>query len=161
MQQAIYAGSFDPVTNGHLDVIERGARLFRSLTVAVANNIEKSPLFTPEERVEMIRTALGGRAENVTVRTFDGLVVDLARSLGVPCLLRGVRTYADFEAEMQMALTNRDLAPTIETVFVMPSLQYSYVSSRLMKETVRLGADVSHLIPAFVQDLLRERLTRT
>lgn len=160
MDQAIYAGSFDPVTNGHLDVIERGSRVFPGLVVAVATNIGKSPLFTKDERVDMLRRALSERGVQVDVRAFDGLVVDLARSLGIRCLLRGVRTFSDFETELQMALTNRDLDPDVETVFVMPSLEHSYVSSRLIKETVKLGADVSHLIPSFVQDLLRERLSR-
>jgi pantetheine-phosphate adenylyltransferase len=167
MEQAIYAGSFDPVTNGHLDVIERGCRLFHRLVVAVATNIGKSPLFTPDERVDMIRRAIDlvaapgdGRFQNVEVCAFDGLVVELARARRIRCLLRGVRTFSDFEVELQMALTNRDLAPEIETVFVMPSLQHSYVSSRLIRETVKLGADVTHLIPAFVQDRLRQRLTQ-
>ena len=158
MDAAIYPGTFDPVTNGHLDLIERGSRLFGRLIVAVASNIDKTPVFTADERVELIRRALGDRCPGVEVCQFDGLIVEFARQHEVGCLLRGLRTISDFEYEFQLALTNRDLAPDVETVFVMPSLQHSYVSSRLIREAVKLGADVSHLIPAFVQDLLRERL---
>jgi pantetheine-phosphate adenylyltransferase len=157
MGSAIYPGTFDPVTNGHLDVIERGARLFSRLVVAVAWNAEKKPLFTVEERVATLKELCRSQ-NNVEVAAFSGLVVEFARRLGVPCLLRGVRTATDFEYELQMAHTNRDLAPEVETVFVMPSLRYSYVSSRLIRESVALGADVSHLIPAQVQERLRERL---
>lgn len=158
MTAAIYPGTFDPVTNGHLDVIERGVRLFSRLVVAVARNIDKRPLFTAAERVEMIQAQVAGQMPNVEVVAFDGLIVEYARRRGIPVLLRGLRTISDFEAEYQMALTNRDLAPEVETVFVMPNLRHSYVSSRLIRETVLLGADVSHLIPAGVQQRLRERL---
>ena len=160
MDAAIYAGSFDPVTNGHLDLIERGGRLFDRLVVAVASNIDKRPVFTADERVQLIREALADRLPNVEVCRFDGLIVGFARERGIRRLLRGLRTVSDFESEFQMALTNRDLAPEVETVFVTPNLQHSYTSSRLIREAVLLGADVSHLIPAFVQDRLRERLRR-
>ena len=159
MRAAIYAGSFDPVTNGHLDLIERGSRLFDRLTVAVASNIDKSPVFSPQERVEMIETALAGSVGEVDVCSFDGLIVEFARQRGATCLLRGIRSVSDLESEHALAMTNRDLADEIETVFLMPSLAYSYVSSRLIREAVKLGADVSHLIPAFVQDRLRARLS--
>ncbi len=159
MGAAIYPGTFDPVTNGHLDVIERGARLFTRLVVAVAWNADKKPIFTAEERVQHLKDACG-RLKNVEITTFKGLIVEFARQQQIACLLRGVRTVTDFEYELQMALTNRDLAPDVETVFVMPSLRYSYVSSRLIRESVELGADVSHLIPAAVQQQLRERLQK-
>ena len=160
MGAAIYPGTFDPVTFGHLDLIERGSRLFSRLVVAVARNFDKRPVFSAEERVQMLRE-LTARIPNVEVDSFDGLIVEYARKRQVPCLLRGLRTISDFEYEFQMALTNRDLAPDVETTFVMPSLKYSYVSSRLIRETVALGADVTHLIPELVQRRLREKLHLT
>ncbi|MBL8766049.1 MAG: pantetheine-phosphate adenylyltransferase [Planctomycetes bacterium] len=160
MGAAIYPGTFDPVTYGHLDLIERGSRLFSQLIVAVARNFDKRPVFTAEERVQMLRE-LTARIPNVEVDSFDGLIVEFARKRQVPCLLRGLRTISDFEYEFQMALTNRDLAPDVETTFVMPSLKYSYVSSRLIRETVALGADVTHLIPELIQRRLREKLNVT
>lgn len=160
MGAAIYPGTFDPVTNGHLDVIERGSRLFSRLVVAVAWNADKKPIFTAEERVAHLREMCRG-LKNVEILTFKGLIVEFARQQKIGCLLRGVRTVSDFEYELQMALTNRDLAADVETVFVMPSLRYSYVSSRLIRESVQLGADLSHLIPAAVQEQLRERLMKT
>jgi pantetheine-phosphate adenylyltransferase len=157
MGAAIYPGTFDPVTNGHLDLIERGSRLFSHLVVAVARNLDKTPVFTTEERVQLLRE-LTARIPNVEVDSFEGLIVEYARKRKIPCLLRGLRTVSDFEYEFQMALTNRDLAPDVETTFVMPSLKYSYVSSRLIRETVALGADLTHLIPELVQRRLREKL---
>ena len=158
MTEAIYPGTFDPLTNGHLDLIERGSRLFTRLHVAVARNIDKRPLFSAEERVAMLEQEIPDGLKNVQVTTFDGLVVDFARQHGIRCLLRGLRTVSDFEYELQMALTNRDLSEDLETVFVMPTLRYTYLSARLIRETVALGADMSHLIPASIQERLRERL---
>lgn len=158
MTDALYPGSFDPLTNGHLDLIERGSRLFSRLFVAVARNLGKQPLFTADERVAMLQEEIGDRLPNVEVTTLDGLVVDFARAHGIGCLLRGLRTVSDFEYELQMALTNRDLSKDLETVFVMPTLRYTYLSARLIRETVALGADMSHLIPTTVQEKLRERL---
>lgn len=158
---AIFPGSFDPPTNGHLDLIERGARLFDRVIVAVAINDSKAPLFTAPERVELVKAALAERlprANNVAVESFEGLIVDFARSRGANVLLRGVRNVTDFEYEWQMAFTNRDMAPEVETVLLMPSLACSYVSSRLIRESVRWGGDVSHLIPPIVQSRLRSRL---
>jgi pantetheine-phosphate adenylyltransferase len=160
MTAAIYPGSFDPVTNGHLDVIARGARLFDRLIVAVANNTSKQPWFDAGERVALLREAVAGIAggERVTVESFDGMIVEFARQRGITCLLRGLRSVSDFDFELQMAQTNRTFAPEIETVFVMPSVEFAFVASRLIRESVKLGADVSHLVPAFVQQRMREKL---
>lgn len=157
MVSALYPGSFDPVTCGHLDLVERALPLFDRLTVAVAINSQKSSTFTAEERVAMLREVLP-KDPRVSVTTFRGLVVDFCRTQGIGAILRGVRTVSDFEYEYQMALTNRHLAPTIETVFVMPSVQYSYVSSSLIREIVRNGGDVSSFLPSSVEQRLRERL---
>jgi pantetheine-phosphate adenylyltransferase len=157
MRRAIYPGSFDPVTNGHLDLIERGAALFDQLVVAVASNSEKAPVFTVEERVEMLRK-LVKRRRGVTVDAFDGLVVEYMRRRKLQFILRGVRFVSDFESEFQMALTNRWLAPRFDTVFMMPSQRYSFVSSRLIKEVVSMGGDVSAFVPRDVERRLRERL---
>lgn len=160
MVSALYPGSFDPVTRGHLDLVERALPLFDHLTVAVALNSSKAPTFTAEERVQMLREVLPKDAR-VSVTTFRGLVVDFCRDKGIGAILRGVRTVSDFEYEYQMALTNRHLAPAIETVFVMPSVQYSYVSSSLIREIVRNGGDVSSFLPPPVERALRERLRPT
>jgi pantetheine-phosphate adenylyltransferase len=153
---AVYPGSFDPVTNGHLDIIGRGARIFDRLVVAVAVNFEKRGLFTVPERVEMLRTHTAGLA-NVEVDSFEGLVVDYVRRRGARVILRGIRTVSDFEYEFQMALTNRSFGD-IETVFVMPSQEYAYLSARLIKEVAALGGDVGHLVPPDVAEALAERL---
>ena len=161
MASAVFAGSFDPVTYGHLDLVERGLRLFERVTIAVAQNDSKQPVFRAPERVALIERALDERAidrTRVDVVEFSGLIVSFAKARGATVLLRGVRTFADYEYELSMARTNHDLAPEIETVFLAPSLGTSYVASRLIRECVRHGADVSHLIPAFVQTCLRERL---
>lgn len=157
MVSALYPGSFDPVTRGHLDLVERALPLFDRLTVAVGVNTSKQATFSPEERVAMLRDVLP-KDPRVTVTTFSGLVVDFCRAQGIGAILRGVRTVSDFEYEYQMALTNRHLAPGIETVFVMPSVQYSYVSSSLIREIVRNGGDVSTFLPPAVERALRERL---
>lgn len=153
---AVYPGSFDPVTLGHLDIVERGARLARRLVVAVAVNVDKKPLFPVEERVRMLEEATRG-IPNVEVTHFEGMAVDFVRRRGATVLLRGIRTVSDFETEFQMALTNRVLAPTIETVFVMASLPTSFLSSRLIKETASLGGDVTPFVPAHVARRLAQK----
>lgn len=145
------------MTNGHLDVIERGCRLFGRLIVAVLTNIEKEPLFTVRERVEML-SAVTGEMKNVSVDTFSGLLVDYARYKRAPVILRGVRAFSDFEYELQMALMNRKLAPTVETVFLMPQEEYSYLSSRLVREIFKLGGSVKGLVPPIVEEKLLEKV---
>lgn len=157
MVKAIYPGSFDPVTRGHLDLVQRALPLFDQLTVAVAINRQKSPTFSPEERVDMLRQVLPDDSR-LSVVAFHGLVVDFCRDRGISAILRGVRTVSDFEYEYQLALTNRHLCPDIETVFVMPSVEYSFVSSSLIKDIVRNGGDVSHFLPKEVEQSLRDRL---
>jgi pantetheine-phosphate adenylyltransferase len=154
---AVYPGSFDPVTNGHLDLINRCAPLVDRLIVAVLRNAGKQPLFTAEERVEMLRSATAGMA-NVEVDCFDGLLVEYARRRGASLLLRGIRAISDYEYELQMALMNRRLAPEIETMFMMAGEAYSFLSSRLVKEVIALGGDVSGLVPPQVEAKLKERL---
>ena len=157
MVSALYPGSFDPVTLGHLDLISRALPLFDRLTVAVATNSSKQPTFSVEERVEMLREVLPDD-ERLSLTRFHGLVVDFCRAEGIGAILRGVRTVSDFEFEYQMALTNRHLAADIETVFVMPSAQYSFVSSSLIRQIVSNGGDVSGFLPPSVEQRLRERL---
>ncbi len=154
---AIYPGSFDPVTNGHLDLIERASRLFDHLIVALLTNPEKDPLFSVDERVEMLREVVA-HLPNVEVETFDGLLVDYARRRGGRVLLRGIRAVSDYEYELQMALMNRNLAPDIETVFMLPSETYSYLSSRLVKEVARLGGSIRELVPAAVHERIRSKV---
>ena len=153
---AIYPGSFDPLTNGHVDIIRRGARLFDRIVIAVLINLEKAPLFTVPERVEIAREAFAGHA-NVEVDTFDGLLVDYARKRGAGVIVKGLRAVSDFEFEMQMALMNLKLNPEVETVFMMPTQPYTYVSSRLVKEVVALGGSVHGLVPESVEKRLREK----
>src|SRR3954453_15028601 len=153
---AIYPGSFDPLTNGHVDIIHRGARLFDRIVIAVLVNLEKAPLFTVPERVEIAREAFRGWA-NVEVDTFDGLLVDYARKRRAGVIVRGLRAVSDFEFEMQMALMNRRLNPDVETVFMMPAEPYTYVSSRLVKEVVALGGSGTKLGPTGVQQRLPEK----
>ena len=153
---AIYPGSFDPLTNGHVDIIQRGSRLFDRIVVGVLFNLEKAPLFTVPERVEIARTVFQGWS-NVEVDTFDGLLVDYARSKGAGVIVRGLRAISDFEFEMQMALMNRRLNPDVETVFMMPAEPYTYVSSRIVKEVVALGGSVKGLVPGVVEDRLRAK----
>jgi pantetheine-phosphate adenylyltransferase len=153
---AIYPGSFDPLTNGHVDIIERGARIFDLIIVAILVNVEKSPLFTMQERVEITREVFKDRP-SVEVDTFDGLLVDYVARRHAHVIVRGLRAVSDFEAEFQMALMNRRLDPRIETVFMMPAEQYSYISSRLIKEVFSLGGRVSGLVPETVERRLREK----
>ena len=155
--KAIYPGTFDPPTNGHVDLIQRGSKLFDHLTVAVLNNPGKDPLFTVEERVEMLREATAGIG-NGSVATFDGLMVEFARQQGATAVLRGIRAISDYEHEFQMALMNRRLAPEVETVFLQPAGRYSFVSSRMVKEVFSFGGDVSGLVPPNVLKRLRARI---
>ena len=155
--RALYPGTFDPPTNGHVDLIQRGAKLFEHLTVGILNNPGKNPLFTVEERVEMLRESTSA-LDNVSVATFDGLMVDFARHLGAKAVLRGIRAISDYEHEFQMALMNRRLAPEIETVFLQPAGRYSFVSSRMLKEVFSFGGDVSGLVPPNVLKRLRGRI---
>lgn len=150
---AVYPGSFDPITNGHLDLIERGSRTFDRLIVAVLRNSGKSPLFSNEERVEMLREATG-HLPNVSVDAFDGLLVDYAEKVNARVILRGLRAVSDFENEMQMALMNRQLDKNLEIVFMMPGVAYTHLSSRLVREVVQLGGDVRSFVPAIVADRL-------
>jgi pantetheine-phosphate adenylyltransferase len=154
---AIYPGSFDPTTNGHLDLIERGAKIFEELVVAILRNSEKSPMFSVAERLEMLRT-LTAHLKNVRIDTFDGLMVEYAVSMNAVCILRGIRAISDYEYELQMALMNRKLEPTLETVFMMPADKYSYVSSRLVREVAQAGGPVKGLVPEVVEQKLREKL---
>ena len=154
--RAIYPGSFDPLTNGHLDLIERGSKIFEELVVAILRNAEKDPLFTAAERREMLEEMVKPFA-NVRVDVFDGLLVEYAVEKKATVLLRGIRAVSDYEYELQMALMNRKLQPQIETVFMMPAETYSYLSSRLVKEVFRLGGSVRGLVPGLVEQKLREK----
>jgi len=157
--KAIYPGTFDPLTNGHLDLIARGAKIVDELVVAILRNTEKGkPLFTVPERLEMIAEAVRGYP-NVSVTTFDGLLVDFARAEGAKAVLRGIRAISDYEYEFQMAMMNRKLDPEIETLFMMPAEKYTYVSSRLIKGVFNLGGDVSALVPPLVMERLRAKGT--
>ncbi len=152
----IYPGSFDPLTNGHLDLINRAARLFDQVVVAVLKHDSKQPLFSPQERLEMIEEAVSG-LPNVEAGSFDNLLVDYARQRGAQMILRGIRAVSDYEYELQMALMNRQLSTELETLFIPASEQYSYLSSRIVKEVSRLGGDVSALVPAPVSARLIEK----
>ncbi len=153
---AVYPGSFDPLTNGHVDIIERGARLFDRIIVAILVNAEKSPLFSMAERIEIARAVFKNHP-NVEVDTFDGLLVDYVARRQANVIVRGLRAVSDFEYEFQMALMNRELASTIETVFMMPAVKYWYISSRLIKEVFALGGKVHGLVPDMVEARLREK----
>ena len=153
---AVFPGSFDPLTNGHVDIILRGARLFDSIVVAILRNAEKDPLFTPEERVDTVREVFR-EYPNVDVEAFEGLLVDYAHRRKASVIVRGLRAVSDFEFELQMALMNRRLGPEMETVFMMPAEQYTYVSSRLIKEVFALGGPIAGLVPEVVELRLREK----
>ena len=155
--KAIYPGTFDPPTNGHVDLIQRGAKLFDHLTVAILVNPVKNPLFTVEERVQMLKE-VAAEIGNVSVATFDGMMVDFARQQGASAVLRGIRAISDYEHEFQMALMNRRLAPDVETVFLQPAGRYSFVSSRMVKEVFSFGGDVTGLVPANVLKRLGARI---
>lgn len=156
-QKAIYPGSFDPVTYGHIDLIERAQKIFETVIVAVAHNSQKESLFSFPERVEMLKNATAGK-DGIIIDHFDGLVVDYAKKHNISVIVRGLRMVSDFEYEFQMALTNRKLSQDVETIFLMPSEQYSYISSRLLKEAASLGADLSSFLPPDAQRKLKEKL---
>jgi pantetheine-phosphate adenylyltransferase len=154
---AIYPGSFDPPTNGHLDLIQRGSKIFEELVVAILRNSEKIPMFSVAERREML-LQLTADLKNVRIDMFDGLMVEYAKSIDAMCVLRGIRAISDYEYELQMALMNRKLEPTLETVFMMPADKYSYVSSRLVRDVAQAGGPVKGLVPEVVEQKLREKL---
>lgn len=154
---AIYPGSFDPPTNGHLDLIQRGSKIFDQLIVAILRNPDKAPLFSTSERRLMLESMTDG-FKNVSVDTFDGLTVDYAAKVKAGAVLRGIRAISDYEYELQMALMNRKLHPNLETVFMMPAEQYSYLSSRLVREIAQLGGSINGLVPDMVEQRLKEKL---
>lgn len=154
---AIYPGSFDPPTNGHLDLIHRGSRIFDQLIVAILRNPDKTPLFSVADRKRMLED-LTADIKNVSVETFDGLTVEFAEKVNAGAMLRGIRALSDYEYELQIAMMNRKLSPELETVFMMPAEQYSYLSSRLVREAAKLGGDVSTLVPELVEQRLKEKL---
>lgn len=155
--RAIYPGSFDPPTNGHLDLIQRGSKIFEELVVAILRNSEKTPMFSVAERRQMLQE-LTADLRNVRIDTFDGLMVEYAKSIDAMCVLRGIRAISDYEYELQMALMNRKIEPTLETVFMMPADKYSYVSSRLVREVAQVGGPVKGLVPDVVEQKLHEKL---
>jgi pantetheine-phosphate adenylyltransferase len=157
---AVYPGSFDPITNGHLDLIERGSRMFNRLIVSILRNDSKQPLFSVEERMEMLREVVHVYP-NVEVSTFDGLLVDHAAAQSASVLLRGIRAISDYEYELQMALMNRRLRPDIETIFMMANETYSFISSRMVKEVFGLGGKITGLVPPSVEARLRRRMPHT
>ena len=154
-RRAIYPGTFDPLTNGHLDIIERSAKLFDEVVVAILVNLEKQPMFSVQERVEMIEAVT--KWPNVTVATFEGLLVHYAVAQSAQVIVRGIRAISDYEYELQMALMNRRLEPEVETVFLMAGEAYSYVSSRLIKEVFKLGGSITALVPPLIEQRMRER----
>jgi len=155
--RAIYPGTFDPVTYGHIDLIKRARKIFDEVIVAVAHNPSKAPLFTVEERIQLLRRSTRS-LRGVSIDHFDSLVVDYVRRKGARVMIRGLRMLSDFEYEFQMALTNRKLSEAVETIFMMPAESYAYVSARLIKEAGALGADLSAFLPPFVADALRRKL---
>ena len=159
MKRAIYPGSFDPVTNGHLDVVDRARKLFDQVIVAVADNDEKQPLFSLEERLDLLKQTVG-KIDNVQIAQFDGLLVEFAIEQKASAVIRGLRAVSDFEFEFQMALMNRKLKDSVETIFLMPKEEYTYLSSRLVKEIARLGGDVSKFAPGVVAGALGKKFKR-
>jgi pantetheine-phosphate adenylyltransferase len=156
---AVYPGTFDPVTNGHIDLVERSLKIFDIVIVAVAENPRKEPLFSPEERVALFKKALGKR-KNVVIEGFDGLLVDYVKMKGAVGIIRGLRAVSDFEYELQMALMNRRLDNTLETVYLMPSEDYSFITSTIVKEAASYGGDVSSLVPGVVVAKLKKKFGR-
>ncbi len=156
MRRAIYPGSFDPITNGHLDVIERARKLFDEVVVAVAHNDEKQALFSLKDRLDLLRET-AGKIDNVRIAEFEGLLVEFARNEEAGVIIRGLRAISDFEFEFQMALMNRKLDSAVETIFLMPKEEYTYLSSRIVKEIARLGGDVSGFVPACVAKALSRK----
>ncbi|HOP59952.1 MAG TPA: pantetheine-phosphate adenylyltransferase [Candidatus Saccharicenans sp.] len=159
-RKAIYPGSFDPITNGHVDIIQRGKKIFDSIIVGVLDNPKKSPFFSTEERVELIRQVFANDRA-IEVKSFSGLLVDFARQNNVNIVIRGLRAISDFEYEFQMALMNRKLAGNIETLFMMPSLKYSFLSSNLVREAFQLGGCVKGLVPPLVEEALKNKLSNS
>jgi len=156
-KKAVYPGSFDPVTFGHIDLIRRATKIFDEVIIAVAHNLDKKPLFSVKERVAMLKKATR-QIDNIVIEDFDELVISYARKKNITVIIRGLRMISDFEYEFQMALTNRKMAPDIETIFLMPSESLSYISSRLLKEAASLKADLKEFLPDFVEKALKERL---
>ncbi len=156
MGKALYPGSFDPITNGHVDILERAAKIFDIVEVAILENPSKDPLFTVEERAEMISEIFKG-ADNVRVSSFSGLLVDYAKKIRANVIIRGLRAISDFEYEFQMALMNSKLSPEIETIFMMPRIEYSFLSSKLVKEIYQLGGNLPDLVPQVIDRALREK----
>ncbi len=156
MRRAIYPGSFDPVTNGHLDVIDRARKLFDQVIVAVAHNEQKQPLFTLEERLELLRGTIGN-LDRVQIAPLDGLLVDFAVQQRATAVIRGLRAVSDFEFEFQMALMNRKLEASVETIFLMPKEEYTYLSSRIVKEIARLGGDIAKFVPPKVVEAFHRK----
>lgn len=159
MKTCIYPGSFDPITYGHIDIIDRAAKIADKLIVAVLNNYDKRSLFTVEERLEMIREAVKG-CDNIEVESFEGLLVDYAKSKGAKIIIRGLRAVTDFEYELQMAQTNRELYNEIDTVFLLTNLKYSYLSSSVVKQVASYDGDISKFVPLFVADKLKSKYNK-
>ncbi|MFN3407083.1 MAG: pantetheine-phosphate adenylyltransferase [Caldimicrobium sp.] len=162
MKIAIYPGTFDPITNGHIDLIHRALKIFDKIVVAIGENPTKTPLFSLEERLFLIKSSLeeAGIIERVEIESFSGLLVDFAKKKGAVAIIRGLRAVSDFEYEMQLALMNRKLANSIDTIFLMPSLKYIFLSSSIIKEAAKLGGNVEDLVPKVVMEKLREKLAK-
>jgi pantetheine-phosphate adenylyltransferase len=155
-QLAIYPGTFDPITNGHLDIVRRASRIFDRIIILIASNVQKEPLFSVQERVELAERSVAGNG-NITVESFDDLLAEFARRRGVDAIIRGLRAVKDFEFEFQMALMNKSLYPEVETVFFMPSEKFTYVNSSIVREVARLNGDVSPFVPPVVAEALARK----